>query len=393
MARSTRKLLFALTLLLFAPASASAQFIGTFTWKQEPYCNVVVLNVTQVGTVFSLDGYDDQCGAATRASVVGAAFQNPNGTIGMAMTVVGTPGAAPVHIDARITLPTLNGDWADNSTASGTFVFNGAGGGAARPLNARSSPIEITATSSSAPEIRLNGGDSVPDIVGYRVAGSLATPFATSVNSTLVNIGGGGFDGTNFTGATGQIYAYSREQFTATARGTALFFATTPNGSAGPTTRMLIEHNGNVGIGTTSPLELLHVNGDVRIGSCVYETDGGVSCLSDEQFKRGIRPVSFALDRVAALQPVRYSWRTDEFPDRHFDTGESVGLVAQDVERVLPELVSTDAHGYKAVDYSKLPLVTIQAVKELKERNDRLTEQNAALERRLEALEAAITRR
>jgi chaperonin cofactor prefoldin len=59
-------------------------------------------------------------------------------------------------------------------------------------------------------------------------------------------------------------------------------------------------------------------------------------------------------------------------------------LIAQDVEQVMPELVAADGDGYKAVDYSKLPLLTIQAVKELKAENDTLKAQVAALTQQVE---------
>ena len=62
-------------------------------------------------------------------------------------------------------------------------------------------------------------------------------------------------------------------------------------------------------------------------------------------------------------------------------------MVAQDVEQVLPELVVTNADGYKAVDYSKLPLMMLQAIKELKAENDSLRRHNAAMDARLKALE------
>jgi hypothetical protein len=65
---------------------------------------------------------------------------------------------------------------------------------------------------------------------------------------------------------------------------------------------------------------------------------------------------------------VHFYWRAAEFPDRHFGDTQAYGLIAQDVEQVLPELVVTGADGFKQVDYAKLPLLTIQAVKELKER-------------------------
>jgi endosialidase-like protein len=91
-------------------------------------------------------------------------------------------------------------------------------------------------------------------------------------------------------------------------------------------------------------------------------------------------------------------WRSDEFPDRHFGNSQNYGLIAQDVEQVLPELVATDSDGYKAVDYSKLPLLTIQAVKELKAENearkaenDTQKAENVALKQRVAELERLVT--
>ena len=57
-------------------ATAEAQPIGTFSWQLQPFCNVVTVTVTQQGGVYTLDGYDDQCGAPTVASVVGTAIPN-----------------------------------------------------------------------------------------------------------------------------------------------------------------------------------------------------------------------------------------------------------------------------------------------------------------------------
>jgi len=82
-------------------------------------------------------------------------------------------------------------------------------------------------------------------------------------------------------------------------------------------------------------------------------------------------------------------WRSDEFPARHFGNGQNYGLIAQDVEQVLPELVVTNEDGYKAVDYSKLPLLTIQAVKDLKAENDALKKRLTEVERLLNELTQA----
>jgi hypothetical protein len=51
-----------------AASLAEAQPLSTFRWQLQPYCNVVTVNVTQQGAVYTMDGYDDQCGAARRSS-------------------------------------------------------------------------------------------------------------------------------------------------------------------------------------------------------------------------------------------------------------------------------------------------------------------------------------
>jgi Chaperone of endosialidase len=127
----------------------------------------------------------------------------------------------------------------------------------------------------------------------------------------------------------------------------------------------------DVGIGTTTPTQKLDVNGNIRIGTgttgCVQDRNGTViagACSSDLRFKKNITPFSNILSNFSKLRPVNYYWRTDEFADKRFGTNQSFGLVAQEVEMLFPELVATDEKGYKVVNYSKLPLYTIQAVKE-----------------------------
>jgi len=150
----------------------------------------------------------------------------------------------------------------------------------------------------------------------------------------------------------------------------------------------------HVGVGVLDPLDKLHVAGDVRVGTgttgCVKDADATVisgTCSSDRRLKKNIIPFSRALENVARLQPVYFHWRADEYADRHFGTGETFGLVAQDVEAVLPELVTTDEQGYKAVRYNALPLHMLQAIRELKAENDTLKERLEQQEERLRRLE------
>jgi Chaperone of endosialidase len=166
----------------------------------------------------------------------------------------------------------------------------------------------------------------------------------------------------------------------------------------GSGSRLVIEDGtGRVIINSGTGTERLTVQGDIRVGTgtngCVMDADGTVItgvCSSDLRFKKDVTPFSPTLERFGRLKPVNYFWRASEFSDKRFGTRPSYGLIAQDVQQVFPDLVTTDEQGYLAVNYSKLPLLTIQAVNELKAENDALKVQNAALEARLSALEAAI---
>jgi hypothetical protein len=139
------------------------------------------------------------------------------------------------------------------------------------------------------------------------------------------------------------------------------------------------------------------LGGDVRVGTgttgCVKDADATViagTCSSDARFKRDVTPFPSMLDRVARLQPVNDFWRADAFPDKGFGTGRTFGLVAQDVEQVFPDLVTTDAEGFKAVNDSKLPLLAIQAIRELRAENDDLRRLHADIERRYRELAGTL---
>jgi hypothetical protein len=130
---------------LSVAAAAGAQPLGTFRWQLQPYCNVVTVVVTQVGGVYRVEGTDDQCGASSRASVIGTAFQNPNGSIGLGLNIVAAPGGTAAPVDATIGLATLSGTWRDGAGLSGTFAFTpGAStGGGPRPAAAGAIPPVI----------------------------------------------------------------------------------------------------------------------------------------------------------------------------------------------------------------------------------------------------------
>jgi Chaperone of endosialidase len=141
---------------LAVPAVAQAQPVGTFRWQMQPFCNVLTINVTQSGAVFALDGFDDQCGAETRAPLTGTAAPNPNGTIALGINIVTSPGAAPLHVAVPLNAGTLGGTWRDSAGHTGNFVFTrGAGtGGTPRPS---SGPIGAIHVNPAQVQLRVAG--------------------------------------------------------------------------------------------------------------------------------------------------------------------------------------------------------------------------------------------
>ena len=167
--------------------------------------------------------------------------------------------------------------------------------------------------------------------------------------------------------------------------------------SLSPTTpwveRMRIDSSGNTGIGAPSPRDALEVNGEVRVANCVKNSSGtqiAGACPSDLRLKTNIQPFPPVLDKLARMQPVHFNWRAAEFPEYHFGDSRSYGLVAQDVEQNFPELISEDARGFKAVNYSELPLLLLEAVRELKTGNDALRQRIQELEERSRSLERRL---
>ena len=135
----------------------------------------------------------------------------------------------------------------------------------------------------------------------------------------------------------------------------------------------------NVGIGVTAPANKLDVYGDIRVGTgsngCVMDRSGTViagTCSSDARLKQNVQPFDPVLELLIRLEPVHFDWKTEDYPELHLGTSRSFGLIAQEVEKVLPELVTPDERGFKAVKYSQLPLLLLQAVRELKAENDSL---------------------
>jgi hypothetical protein len=190
----------------------------------------------------------------------------------------------------------------------------------------------------------------------------------------------------------------------------------------GNSTKMVLTQNGNLGIGITSPnaplafanttgakislyesslnsqygfavqgsqLQIYSDNPGAKISfgyfiSGVYNermyltnstgilTVNGTNYPSDIRYKKQISTLQHPLEKIMAISGVEYYMRANEFPEKHFDEKLQTGLIAQEVEKVLPQAVQTGRDGYKSVDYAKVVPLLVEAVKEQQKQIDEL---------------------
>ncbi|MCB0731545.1 MAG: tail fiber domain-containing protein [Ignavibacteriae bacterium] len=140
-------------------------------------------------------------------------------------------------------------------------------------------------------------------------------------------------------------------------------------------TKLRVLANGGTTIGANfagTPANGLYVAGDIQNPS-------GVLHSSDIRFKKNITSIPNCIESIKFLNGIYYDWKTEEFPDRNFNNKRQIGVIAQEVEKVFPELVSTDNEGYKSVNYSKLSPLLIEAIKEQEIRIEHIINQNEEL--------------
>jgi trimeric autotransporter adhesin len=123
-----------------------------------------------------------------------------------------------------------------------------------------------------------------------------------------------------------------------------------------------------------------YFNGNVYTNGSVSATSW-ITLSSDKKLKKNIVPLSGSLEKVLNLQGVSYEWKSEseltidnirkknvgkevDPPSFNFPEGKQLGVIAQDVEKILPELVHSDADGLKSVDYIKIVPLLIEAIKE-----------------------------
>ena len=132
--------------------------------------------------------------------------------------------------------------------------------------------------------------------------------------------------------------------------------------------------DGNVSGSSTSTGSFGHlvIAKDAHIGEDVL-ADGDVVAYnsSDIRLKDNIQVIQGSLDKIGEIRGVEFDWN-DKSPGWARERGHDVGVIAQEVQKVVPEIVVERKSGYLGVDYKRLVPLLIESVKELKEEIEEL---------------------
>lgn len=139
----------------------------------------------------------------------------------------------------------------------------------------------------------------------------------------------------------------------------------------------------SIGIGQVDPgPHKLYVNGTG------YATGG--FWASDLRFKKNIKTIDSPIDKINNIRGVSFEWKRSEYQDKGFPEGEHYGVIAQEVEQVLPEIVKEGPDGDKAVSYTELVPILTEAIKEQQKQLEEQQRQVEYLLQKVESLERIV---
>jgi hypothetical protein len=278
---------------------------------------------------------------------------------------------------------------------------------AALPAVPASTSLHLGGSDGAGPQVILDAFANTPQIRIRRANTTAATPSAILLGDSLGQITWEGYGASSYNTATGaKIVAQAAENWTDSTLAAVLGFYTRPSGvTTGSVERMRIDQNGNVGIGVTNPGQRLQVGSS---GDSSVAIANAWNTFSDIRLKKGIERIPNACEMVDQLNGYYYYWKDGE------DRSRQVGVIAQEVEKILPELVKTGSDGIKTVDYPKLTAILIEASKQhnrdiaavkaekadkavvdaelrsLESENAQLKQENAEIKARLERIEKIL---
>lgn len=217
-------------------------------------------------------------------------------------------------------IPVITVDTKGRITSASTVAVSGGGG------ESNQNAFSFVAVSGQNTVAADSATDTLTLIAG---SGISLTTNSTTDSITITNTGGGGAGGVGGSGTTNFVPKWS--------------------GSTSLTNSKIFDNGTNVGIGTSSPLFSFDVSGTIR-------ATNDIIAFSDARVKENIETISDATEKVRFLRGVTFN--------KINESKRTMGVIAQEVEAILPEVVYTDENGMKAVAYGNMVGLLIEAVKE-----------------------------
>ena len=123
--------------------------------------------------------------------------------------------------------------------------------------------------------------------------------------------------------------------------------------------------------GNISGSGYIRINNVSASGDVVADGDVIAYNSSDERLKDNIEVIKGSLDKIDGIRGVEFDWN-DQSPGWARERGHDVGVIAQEVQKVVPEIVVERKSGYLGVDYKRLVPLLIESIKELKQEVENL---------------------
>ena len=211
------------------------------------------------------------------------------------------------------------------------------------------------ASISSIPGGIVSGSSQITGLSNAQLTNSTISGIALGSNLATLTIGTG-LSGTSYNGSGAVTIANTG--VTSNVAGTGV----TVSGATGAVTISIGQ-----AVATSSNVQF----NSLGVGMAASATAGRIDAsndvvafsTSDIRFKENIVPIENALDKISKISGNTYDWKV-ELKDVHGYEGNDVGVIAQEIEAVLPQLVQNRDNGYKAVKYDKLVALLIEGIKE-----------------------------
>jgi len=231
----------------------------------------------------------------------------------------------------------------------------------------------VTAGSVTAilPTGTISGSAQVTGLSNAQLTNSTISGIALGSNLGTLTIGTG-LSGTSYNGSAGVTIANTG--VTSNVAGTGV----SVSGATGAVT---------ISIGQSVATSANAQFNSLGIGMAASATAGRIDATndivayssSDIRFKENITPIENAIDKINQIGGYTYDWKEENKIEHGYD-GNDVGVIAQEIEAVLPQLVQTRESGYKAVKYDKLVALLIEGIKEQQFQIDELRNKIEKLE-------------